>query len=77
MARKKRTDEERLNWLSKQEGIGIISDDYGHWTATWTGIQTVSAKAPADISTSFWIEKHEWKKTLRGAIDAAMAEDDK
>ncbi len=69
------TDTERLNWLEQQEGAGLVSDDAGHWAVTTTGTQNVPDNPPQDISTSFWVEKAEWKKSVREAIDVAMAED--
>ena len=65
------TDTERINWLQKQQGFALVSDDFGHWAVVGSGFQNVPRKAPADISTTFFIEKNEWRKTIRQAIDHA------
>lgn len=66
------TDTERLNWLEKQYGCGLINDDFGHWAVSFDGMQNVPKKTPADIQTTFFVEKKQWKKTVRAAIDAAI-----
>lgn len=69
------TDEERLDWLSKQFGCGLINDDNGHWAVAFIGTQNVPMTTkPCDINTTFWIKKKEWRNTIRGAIDAARKE---
>ena len=68
------TDTERINWLQKQQGSALISDDFGHWAITGSGFQNVPLKTPADINTTFFITKKDWKKTIRQAIDAEMKE---
>ena len=65
------TDTERINWLQKQQGSALVSDDLGHWAIATEGFQNVPNKAPADINTIFYIKKKDWKKTIRQAIDAA------
>lgn len=69
------TDEDRLNWLEKQEGCALISDDFGHWAVSCMGMQNVPEKTPADIDTTFVVMKDEWKSSIREAIDAAMKEE--
>lgn len=71
----KRTDTERLDWLAKQGGAALVNDDFGHWAVSFDGMQNVPRKTPADIQTMFVIEKKQWKKTIRQAIDAAMNAD--
>lgn len=67
------TDTERLDWLSKQFGCGLINDDNGHWAVSWDGVQNVPmGRGPSDIDTAFFIKKKAWRKTIRAAIDAAM-----
>lgn len=68
------TDSERLDWLEKQDGCGLISDDAGHWAVSTCGFQNVPIDAPCDISSQFFVLKHEWRPTIREAIDAAVAE---
>ena len=65
-------DTERLNWLEKSDGFALISDDFGHWACVTDGVQNVPDSVPADISTTFWIEKHEWESTIRKAVDKAI-----
>ena len=69
------TDTERLNWLEKQSGSALVSDDDVHWAVSTTGIQNVPVNAPQDIHTTFFIKKDEWHKSVRDAIDAAMKND--
>lgn len=69
------TDTERLNWLEKQSGFGLINDDFGHWAVTGDGMQNVPDRTPSDIQTTFFIEKKQWKKNIRAAIDAAYKKD--
>ena len=66
------TDTERLDWLEKHQGFAVVSDDFGHWACVCNGMQNVPEKTPADIQTTFYIERREWEKTIRKAIDAAV-----
>ena len=68
-------DKERLDWLEKNQGYALVSDDFGHWVCVCSGMQNVPDKTPDDIHTSFFIEKNEWKKTIREAIDFAVEEE--
>ena len=68
------TDTERINWLQKQQGSALVSDDHSHWVVATFGMQNIPKKFPADIDTCFLIKKKEWKKTIRKAIDCAMKE---
>jgi hypothetical protein len=65
-------DTERIEWLEKQQGSALVSDDRKHWAVVTSGFQNVPMKTPADIQTTFFIEKKDWKKSIRKAIDAAM-----
>jgi hypothetical protein len=47
---------------------GLINDDYGHWAVSETGFQNCPRKTPADINTSFFVEKKEWKNSVREAL---------
>jgi hypothetical protein len=69
------TDTDRLDWLEKQDGAGLVSDDAGHWAVATNGVQSAPMAPPCDITTQFWIEKHEWRKTVREAIDAAIRQE--
>ncbi len=67
------TDKERLNWLGKTYGAGLISDDAGRWAVTVSGMQNVPDPDKAsDISTLFFVEAQEWKGSIRKAIDFAI-----
>ena len=68
------TDTQRLDWLATQTGIGLIHDDFDHWAVAGCGFQNIPENVPDDIQTSFFIEKNEWKPSIREAIDAAMTE---
>jgi hypothetical protein len=68
------TDTERLDWLEENQGYAVVSDDFGHWACVSEGMQNVPLKAPGDIATSFFIQKKQWKKSVRKAIDGAMGE---
>ena len=67
-------DKERLDWLEEHQGCALISDDMGHWAVSGDGFQTLSNLPPDDVETTFFIEKKQWKKSLREAIDSAMTE---
>lgn len=70
------TDTELLDWLEfqAQQGAspGLINDDAGHWAVSFTGIQNVPENPPQDIMTSFFVEKHQWRPSIREAILAAI-----
>lgn len=75
----KRTDTERIDWLEKQEGSGVISDDYGRWAVPEGGFQNLNDDAgnfvtdrAIDIESTFVVSAEEWKPSIREAIDAAM-----
>lgn len=72
MAKKEITDTERLDWLEQAEGYALVSDDRGHWAVVTDGMQSIPLKPPADVATTFFIKKKDWKKSVRKAIDAAM-----
>ena len=69
----KHTDKERLDWLEKQDGMGLISDDAGRWAVSTGGIQNVpNLKRAIRISSVFLVEAREWQKSIREAIDYAI-----
>jgi hypothetical protein len=68
------SDTELLDYLETQEGAALVSDDRGHWAVTMSGMQTIPENPPDDITTTFFIEKHEWKPTIREAISAYRQE---
>lgn len=69
------TDVERLDWLEEHQGYALVSDDFGHWACVTEGMQSVPDRTPADIQTTFFIRKKQWKKSIRAAIDGAMKDD--
>ncbi len=71
------TDTERLDWLDKQDGAALVSDDAGHWAVTFNGMQRVPSAPPEGIESFFWIEKEEWHYSVRDAIDRARADEEK
>jgi hypothetical protein len=69
------TDKERIDWLESQFGCGLISDDNGHWTLSYDGIQNLPMSEEAeDIATSFFIDRDDWRNSIRGLIDEWMTE---
>jgi len=67
------TDADRLDWLEKQFGIGLINDDNGHWAISGDGVQNVPmSDEPVDIDTTFFIAADDWFETAREAIDNEM-----
>jgi hypothetical protein len=68
-------DKQRIDWLEKQQGSALVSDDHSHWAVATFGMQNLPKKFPGDIDTSFFIKKKEWKKSIREAIDFAMKQD--
>lgn len=63
------TDTELLNWLEREEGAGLISDDAGHWAISFSGMQEVPNDPPQDLISNFFVEAHEWKTTIREALE--------
>ena len=73
-----KTDTELLNWLEDHQGYGLISDDNGHWACVCDGTQSLPiGSGPQNVDTAFWIEKKNWKKTIRKAIESAIKLDGK
>lgn len=71
------SDEELLNWLESNDGYALVSDDNGHWACVCDGMQNCPMdEEPEDISISFFIEKEQWKDSIRAAIVDAMERDD-
>jgi len=71
------TDSERIEWLEKRQGQALISDDFGRWAVSTSGMQNVPEDpgTPSDIETLFFVEAAEWKGSIREAIDYAVAEE--
>lgn len=69
-------DAQRIDWLENNQGKALVSSDFGHWAVVEEGMQSipVDIHEPSDMSTTFFIEKDQWKKTVREAIDHAMKE---
>jgi len=71
-AKKVYTDTELLDILEKAGKRGycpaLLNDDAGHWAVSGEGMQNVPIDPPCDIHTTFFVEKSQWKKTVREAI---------
>jgi hypothetical protein len=72
-------DTERLNWLEKQDGAGVISDDNGRWAVPDSGFQNLQddegnfiTDQAIDVESMFLIPAAFWKPSLREAIDDAV-----
>ncbi len=65
-------DSAMLDWLEKQQGSALVSDDHSRWAIAGTGFQSLPSDEPTDIETHFLILADEWKPTVREAIRAAM-----
>ena len=46
----------------------LINDDAGHWAISESGAQEVIYDEPNDLNTTFFIEKKDWKNTVREAV---------
>lgn len=64
------SDTDLLDFLESCDGAAIISDDAGNWAVSGNGMQDVPDDPPQDISTCFFIERSEWRGSVREAIDA-------
>lgn len=74
------TDTERLDWLEAQTHAGmapaIVYDDDGHWAVSFSG----GSPCPRgdgdgydeDVELGTFVEVHEWRPTIREAIDYAI-----
>lgn len=71
-----RDDEKRLDWLDAHcDGQALISDDCKCWAVSWDGMQNVpDTDYPDSILTTHYINKEDWKHSVRDAIDVAIAE---
>lgn len=72
-------DTERINWLEQMVETGscpgLINDDNGHWAVSFEGAQDCPlSDEPETITTTFFVEAHQWYPSIREAIDAAMRE---
>jgi hypothetical protein len=69
------TDSELLDFLEglAQEGYCpvLLNDDDGHWAVSCEGIQKLSDPSDA-VHTTFFVEKKEWRDSIREAIWAFM-----
>lgn len=66
------SDTELINWLESRQGSALVSDDNRHWAVSSSGFQNVPINPPCNIQTTFFIERDEWKPTIREAILAAI-----
>ena len=68
------TDTELLDLLEAKSQEGwcpcLLYDDNGHWAVAGDGTQNVPMDdSPCDIQTTFWVEKHQWKNSVREALE--------
>lgn len=68
-------DSELLDFIETCEGAALVSDDAGNWAVSVSGdgVQNVPDDPPQDISTCFFIEKDQWRPSVREAILAYRA----
>lgn len=66
------SDTDLLDFLESCEGAALISDDAGNWAVSGDGVQNIPDDPPQDISTCFFIEKDQWRPSVREAIKAYM-----
>ena len=59
-----------IKFLESRSGISLVSDDGGHWAVTGAGFQNVPESFPDDLTTTFLIEKDQWKKSIKEAVEA-------
>lgn len=71
-----RTDTDRIEWLSRQDGFALFSDDAGHWAISDSGLQDVTDDPPEDLRITRFVTKAQWRASVRAAIDIAMDEDE-
>lgn len=74
-------DAARLQFLEDETMRGmapnLVFDDDGHWCVSYTGIQPMligggQGFADETVTLACIVEPHEWRPSLREAIDAAM-----
>lgn len=47
----------------------LLNDDNDHWAVAYDGFQSLPQDDnPDDVVTTVWIEKRQWKKTIREAL---------
>jgi len=72
------TDTELIDWLEQKSEEGwcpnLLNDDAGNWAVVTEGVQNVPMDPPCDIQTTFWVEKHQWKNSIREAISSFIKE---
>lgn len=77
MSKAKLTDKDRIDYLQRAVGACLASDDQGFWAVSTSGMNSVSSNPPADWSATLFVEKEQWKKSVRAAIDRAIADERK
>ncbi len=70
-------DSKLLNWLEMQDGGALINDDAGRWAFASDGVQNLNMENDEafDLESTWWVEKHAFKTTIREAIAYAMESD--
>jgi hypothetical protein len=68
------TDTELIDFLEAKANEGycpcLLNDDAGHWAISIEGAQNVPINPPCDIQTTFWVEKQQWKNSIREALES-------
>jgi len=65
------TDKQIIKWLEAHQGCALVSDDDGRWAVSASGFQNVTAGKAADVQTTFFIAKKEWRTSIKKAVEAA------
>ena len=61
--------EEILERLSENGSCpNLLNDDAGHWALAFDGMQSVVENLPEDVETFFFVEKEDWKDSVREAV---------
>jgi len=67
-----KSDTELINDLEKNLATGLVSDDRGHWAIARSGIQSICPNPPEDTDITLFVEKDQWKTSIREAIISWM-----
>ena len=72
-----RKDAERLDWIEKNPGCNLVSDDGERWGWSTGGMQPVPEEGGFTemVGITSLIEPGDWRIGARAALDAAMEKD--
>ena len=77
------TDTELIDWLGKRYGASLVSDDNGLWAVSLTGTASIEdikepnryiTDGPINWEGVAWVEREQWKGSIREAIESAKEE---